>query len=294
MTVTAEIDERIGKCRKILDMDPNSQIFAALAEAYRRKGDLEAAFRVCQNGLRIHPSYGSAHVVMAKINLDRGLYDWAEAEVAKSVELDGSNRAVELLSAEICIYKGEFARAVKQLKKLSLVDPGSSQIQKLLEIAQKIPAERKAEQKRQQAQKEKQEQTAITAGQTAQPESPAGQLQKRKLSTTALLKEAMQLPGLTGSLFINTEGLVVESEWASDIDATVCGAALAEVNKMLNQELVKASFGEVDQVLIETSNHVWCLLRIENGMILLAALADVNLGSLRMRMSDLIGRYQPE
>lgn len=294
MTATAEIEERIGKCRKILDLDPNSQIFAALAEAYRRKGELESAFRVCQNGLRIHPSYGSAHVVMAKINLDRGLYDWAEAEVAKAVELDGTNRAVELLSAEISIYKGEFDKAVKQLKKLSSVDPDNAQIHKLLEIAQKIPAERKAEEERQKARRDRREQTVLSGhtDETSEPEDdhPA----RRELTTDELLKEAMQLPGLAGALFINTEGLVVESEWASNIDATVCGAALAEVNKMLNQELVKASFGKVEQVLIETSNHVWYLLRVPNGMILIAALADVNLGSLRMKMSDLIGRYQPE
>ena len=33
MNSTYEIDERIVKCRKILDVDPNSQIFAALADA---------------------------------------------------------------------------------------------------------------------------------------------------------------------------------------------------------------------------------------------------------------------
>ena len=92
MINAVEIDERIGKCQKILDVDPNSQIFAALAEAYRKKGELEKAFRVCQNGLRIHPSYGSAHVVMAKINLDRGLYDWAEIEANKAAETSEVDR----------------------------------------------------------------------------------------------------------------------------------------------------------------------------------------------------------
>ena len=87
MTTTVDIQDRISKCQKILETDPNSQIFAALAEAYRRNGDLDKAFRICQNGLKIHPSYGSAHVVMAKINLDRRLYDWAEIEAKKAAEL---------------------------------------------------------------------------------------------------------------------------------------------------------------------------------------------------------------
>jgi len=89
MIDTAQIDDRISKCQKILEVDPNSQIFAALAEAYRKRGDLDKAFQVCQNGLWIHPSYGSGHLVMSKINLDRGLYDWAEIEANKAQDLDG-------------------------------------------------------------------------------------------------------------------------------------------------------------------------------------------------------------
>src|SRR5512138_3451538 len=101
----SDLTDRISKCERILQSDPNSQIFAALAEAYRKQGNLEKAFHVCQNGLRVHPSYGSAHVVMAKINMDRGLYDWAETEINKAIEIEGTSRAVELLLAEVHIYR---------------------------------------------------------------------------------------------------------------------------------------------------------------------------------------------
>ena len=141
MTVAVEIEDRIIKCRKILESDPNSQIFAALAEAYRKKGELDKAFRICQGGLRIHPSYGSAHVIMAKINLDRGLYDWAEAEVNKAAEIDGRSRAIDLLLAEIYLFKGDYKSSVKLLNRLLQVDPENLQIKKLLDIALKIPEE---------------------------------------------------------------------------------------------------------------------------------------------------------
>jgi tetratricopeptide (TPR) repeat protein len=123
MTVSSEINDRIEKCQKIMESDPNSQIFAALADAHRKKGELDKAFRICQNGLKIHPSYGAAHLVMAKINMDRGLYDWAEAEIKKAIELDGSSRSIDILLSEILIYKGEFVEAVKLLKKLHQSDP---------------------------------------------------------------------------------------------------------------------------------------------------------------------------
>ncbi len=105
MTAVVELEDRIEKCQRLLETDPNSQIFAALAEAYRKRGELDKAFRVCQGGLKVHPSYASAHVVMAKINLDRGLYDWAEAEVRKAMDLEGTTRVNELLLAEVQIYQ---------------------------------------------------------------------------------------------------------------------------------------------------------------------------------------------
>ncbi len=137
----SDIDERIRKCTKILDENPSSQIFAALAEAYRKQGDLDKAFRICQNGLKVHPDYGSAHLVMAKTNLDKGMYDWAESELKKAIELDGTTRATELLLSEIYIYKGEFNKACQILERLNTGDPGNPQIKKLLEIAHKIPME---------------------------------------------------------------------------------------------------------------------------------------------------------
>ena len=285
MTVAVEIDDRIGKCRKILEMDPNSQIFAALAEAYRKKGGLEKAFKICQNGLRIHPSYGSAHVVMAKINLDRGLYDWAEVEARKAAELGGNTRAVELLLAEIHLYKGEHQVAAKLLKKLHQVDPENAQIKKLLEIALKIPGEQAAEKSRQ-----TRESVSTAVVEKKSEEKP--DREPSTLSSAEILREAAAIPHLSGALFINSEGLVVESEWAADIDVATCGAALSEVSKSLNQELVRVSFGQVNTVQIETGQHIFYLLQASDGVFLFVGDAQTNLGTLRMKTAALLGRYE--
>jgi predicted regulator of Ras-like GTPase activity (Roadblock/LC7/MglB family) len=287
----AEIDDRIDKCQKILELDPNSQIFAALAEAHRKRGDLEKAFRICRNGLRIHPSYGSAHVVMAKINLDRGLYDWAEAEIKKAIEIEGNSRAIELLLAEIYIYKGEFNSAVKLLRNLHQADPGNGQIKKLLDIALKLPEEqamimesqggiRKAVRELQQSS------AAMQAVLPIDPEPTA--------SAADIVQRAVGLPEMEGALFVNREGLVVEHEWAVSLDAATCGATMAEVSNVLSQELVKASFGAVNSLLIETAGPIFYQIKVSDGQFLFVASSRINLGTMRMRIASLVERYKAQ
>ncbi|MDF1545812.1 MAG: tetratricopeptide repeat protein [bacterium] len=283
MTTAVEINDRIEKCQKILDTDPNSQIFAALAEALRKKGDLDKAFRVCRTGLKIHPDCGSAHLVMAKINLDRGLFDWAEIEVNKASKTDGHTRAIELLKAEILIYKGEFAKAVNLLKRLLEINPNDSQINKLLEIARKLP----------------EEQTVITNSASAIPGPVDSATEKAansapvkettvRLSTAQLVERAITLPGIDGVLFVNLEGLVVESQWTLKLDESTCGAIMAETGKAVAQELMQNSFGEVQTILIESEDLMFYQMNMEDGFFLFASRCSSNLGSIRMKIENLL------
>lgn len=287
MINAVEIDDRISKCQKILDVDPNSQIFAALAEAYRKKGELEKAFRVCQNGLRIHPGYGSAHIVMAKINLDRGLYDWAEIEANKAAEIDGLTRTIELLLAEIYIYKGEFVQAVRLLKKLSMADPDNAQIKKLLDIAQKIPEEQRTA-------TESEAPVPVTEGESQTDEVPVTEASgsPTELDVRGVIDKSMHIKGVTGVLLVNFEGLVVESQWNLPMDSSLCSATLGDVGNTLNQDLIKSSFGKFCTVLIETAKETFYLVRVHNGQFLFVADESANLGTLRMKVDNLLDSYQ--
>ncbi|MEW5993151.1 MAG: tetratricopeptide repeat protein [Candidatus Zixiibacteriota bacterium] len=287
MVSVSELDDRIAKCEKILEADPNSQIFAALAEAYRRKGQLDKAFRICQNGLRIHPSYGSAHIVMAKINLDRRMYDWAEIEAKKALEIDGQTRSIRLLLAEIHIYRGQTEAAVKLLKQLSEADPDNTQIRRLLDISLRIPKEQPA-----------------GAGPSTQPQARSAVAESERapaqpdtlLSLTEgdVIRLGRQIPGVSGALYVNSEGLIVESNWSAGVDATACAAGLSEVGNSVNQELVESSFGRVHMMLIETEDLVFYLVRAGGGSFLFAAEESVNLGTLRLQMERLLSNYHQD
>lgn len=291
MATVSELDDRIEKCQRILDSDPNSQIFAALAEAHRKKGDLDLAFRVCKNGLKVHDDYGSAHVVMSKINLDRGQYDWAEIEAKRAADLDGRTRSVELLLSEIYIYKGEFSHAIKLLKELLSRDPENPQIQKLLEIAQKIPEEQNAYL----------DETIITGGPSGSSSVSPSEVDETKIEIEAetskplelhdILTEALKIKGLKGAMLVSQDGLVADSEWKSSLEVNDCGAVLSEIWKMLGSELVNNSFGNVQNVLIEAAESTFYINQNSKGIFIFVAGKNANLGNVRMRIDGLMSNY---
>jgi len=297
MVDRSELDERIAKCRKILDENPSSQIFAALAEAHRKKGELDIAFRICQSGLKIHPDYGSAHMVMAKINMDKGLYDWAESEAVKAIELDGTTRAAELLLAEIYIYKGEFNKACRLLEKLHEGDRDNEHIKKLLDIAHKIPLgvvhNKEADsrpvdaepptflQKKKVPGVEKVEQSAEAVSTPA----PAVDLSEKQM-----LRALIGTPGVDGALMVKPDGLVIESEWNIDGDSDLVAAMTAEAARFCTKQMRDGGFGNLNSMMVETADSLTYLAGARGRLLTVVCSNSVNLGSLKMKMSNLVER----
>lgn len=280
MTRTLELDDRIVKCQRILDDDPNSQIFAALAEAYRKKGELDKAFTICKNGLKVHSKYGSAHLVMSKINLDRGLYDWAEIELKEAAKIDGNTRPIEILFTEIFIYKGEFQKAINKLKNLHAADPSNEQVKKLLDIAKKIPEEQTVIMQSKKENSIPDEEIEVVD----RVESPCEPVSPREI-----IESAVTIPGIDGSLFITFEGLIVDSEWSLQMNSESCAAQLVAIGNLLNNELKPKSFGEVRTILIETDGSTFYQVYMEDGIYVFVAKSTSNLGSIRMKIGKLLG-----
>lgn len=297
MVDRSDINERIAKCNKILDENPSSQIFAALAEAYRKKGELDKAFRVCQNGLKIHPDYGSAHLVMAKVNMDKGMYDWAEAEVNKAIELDGATRATELLLSEIYIYKGEFNKACRILEQLQQSDPANEHISKLLDIARKIPLDR-----------DHSGQVPINAPSVAGGEMTAA-MSKAENAVAAvveaeepkvapvpdmnykqMLGAVVATPGVDGVLLINSDGLVIEAVWNVSGDTALVGALVVEAARYSTVQMRESGFGNLQSLLLETADSLYYMAGVRGKLLTVICTETVNLGSLKLKLMSLLPR----
>ena len=318
----SDIDERIAKCNKILDENPSSQIFAALAEAHRKKGDIDKAFRICQNGLKVHPNYGSAHIVMAKINMDKGLYDWAETEIEKAISIDGSARATELLLSEIHIYKGEFNKACRLLEKLHQTDPNNEQIKKLLNIARKIPLSGQHFYSQSQVPRTispsipsppgpdtpppPASSSSITPIDTAPSESTEvvgvlppipGEISlddeqgpQKEISGKEMFRSLMLTPGIDGVILVNADGLVIESDWNIDGETDLLAALTAETARICSGHFKENGLGDIQSIMIESKDSL--IYMAQAGVKLLAVVCGegVNLGSLKLKLNSLLPR----
>lgn len=143
MLSVAQLDERIEKCLAILADNPHSQVFAALADAYRKRGEFGRAFAVCKSGLKHHPDYAPAHIVMAKLFLHQGMYDDAMTSLKLAEGQDGVTRASEHLETEILIGMRNFDAAHKMLDRLRTTDRGNPELKELmaqLKAAQSTPS----------------------------------------------------------------------------------------------------------------------------------------------------------
>lgn len=278
------LDERIDKCKAILDDNPKSQIFAALADAYRKNGELDKAFRVCRQGLRVHPDYGAGHLIMARISFDRKMYDWAEDELLQAIGLDGRTRATDLLQAEINIKQDKFDSAKILVDELSATDPGNDYLK---ELQQEIEKGR-IEQKKKQIEMERMYKSQ--SGESVQAALQGLNEPKQKLNPTEALRSLSSFPGVTACFFADEKGLMIEADLPEYFDHDSYAALSAEIYRFSNDNVGKIKFGRVKQVLIEMDGEkVWMIDRGNHIMVLVLA-ENVNLGSLKLKISNVLSQ----
>ncbi len=139
MLSVAQLDERIERCLAILADNPQSQVFAALADAYRKRGEFGRAFAVCKSGLKHHPDYAPGHVVMAKLYLHQGMLMESLESLQHAVRIDGPTRTTDQLELEILISLGQWDAAQRCLERIRMSDPRDPQVR---EFEQQLRAAR--------------------------------------------------------------------------------------------------------------------------------------------------------
>lgn len=117
--------ELIEKYQILLQKDPKSQVFAPLAEAYRKMGLIEEAFRIAVRGVQFNPNFGGGRIALAKVFLDRDNVRAAQDELEKAVELAPENILAHSLLGDCYLKTKRPKEALRAFKMVLFLAPNN-------------------------------------------------------------------------------------------------------------------------------------------------------------------------
>ncbi len=139
--------KKIQEYHKILLKNPQSPLFAMLAECYRKAGRLEEALDVTRKGLEHKPDFVSGLVVHSRILFDLKEYKLAIESFKKSLELSPKN-LLSLRFIAFCYLKiGQNEQAVDYIKKLLAFNPNDKEALELAKQFELLDSESKNNEK---------------------------------------------------------------------------------------------------------------------------------------------------
>ena len=126
-SITEEISWLKGK----LERNPDSMLYARLAERYLQMGEAETAENLCKNKLQYHDNV-TAHLVLAKCYLKSNRFDIAGRELKNVLSMDPDCLMAHKLDSELKGKIGFVTDVQNSYEKILSIDPLDNEIQKLL------------------------------------------------------------------------------------------------------------------------------------------------------------------
>ena len=120
----------IEKLERLVKENPKGRLFASLADAYRKDGQYPKALEVLEAGLKNHPDYVSARVVLGRVQMAIGDKVQAREAFSRVVELDPESVIALKALADLAEEQGQGEEALRWSGQLLTVDPGNEEAQK--------------------------------------------------------------------------------------------------------------------------------------------------------------------
>jgi hypothetical protein len=125
--VTEALHQEIRTLKDIFESerDPEGRVFAPLADAFRRAGEVQQAVRLLNEGLVRHPQFVPGHVVAAQLYVEQGLAEEAAIAARNALALDAENVNALQSLLRVLEEKGD-AEAADVGARLAALDPNFS------------------------------------------------------------------------------------------------------------------------------------------------------------------------
>lgn len=118
----------VERYQLIFEKDPNSKVFAPLAEAYRRMGLIDEAIDLAERGVQKHPHFSSGRVALGKCYSQKGVHDKAIENLKTAVDLSPENILAHQLLADNYLKIGRMPEALQAYKMVLFINPADTKI----------------------------------------------------------------------------------------------------------------------------------------------------------------------
>lgn len=120
-----------------LQQDPDSLLFARLADSMLAHGQVDEAIRICEEGIRKHPYYVTGHMVLGKCYLKKKLFDLAEKEFKRVILFDPKYIAAHKYYGDLMREVGWDNTCEMSYRKILSIDPLDRNAREMLEALQR-------------------------------------------------------------------------------------------------------------------------------------------------------------
>lgn len=120
----------IPKLLNQLAKNPNSALFAAIAEELRKQGRYSQALEICKRGIERNPHYANGFFTLGHIYFDMKHYPEAQQQFSKTLQLDPDHLKALEKNAQVAVELKEWNRALAFLERLLTLCPMNNQAQK--------------------------------------------------------------------------------------------------------------------------------------------------------------------
>ncbi|MGD1049350.1 MAG: tetratricopeptide repeat protein, partial [Candidatus Krumholzibacteriaceae bacterium] len=110
----------------------DSRVFAPLADAYRKNGEVDKAIEIIEKGLEKFPQYASAHVILGKCFYDKGASERAKGEFRRVLELDAENMVALKFMGDILLAEDKRQEAAECYRRILAIDPTNETVARAL------------------------------------------------------------------------------------------------------------------------------------------------------------------
>jgi tetratricopeptide (TPR) repeat protein len=180
--------------------EPTSLAFLELAEALRRRGQLDAAGKVARGGLIRYPGLADAHDLMARILSDQGDLAGSFDAWADALRLDPMRTGALKGIAFLYFRAGDAAAAIEHLQRAAEVDPDD------ISIAQALARVRRDSRARPSAPEPVEEEMPAPAPVPATVEQPLAQAERPMAQPQPVTAGSLPAMDEAGSAFAAIDG----------------------------------------------------------------------------------------